>query len=121
LTGHPDIGLAPIASRHPAVGLAVGVVRGGRLRHFHGHGLARHRLAHTGDREHGVPDRFPGLPAALHLGLDSLDASLKLRLVVERGHHHMPPLPPFGVIAVVMPIKRSMASSPGSTRGTRQR
>ena len=32
--------LAAIASRHPAVGLAVGVVRDGRLRLFHGHGLA---------------------------------------------------------------------------------
>lgn len=40
VTGHPDSGLAAIASRHPAVGLAVGVVRDGRLRHFHGHGLA---------------------------------------------------------------------------------
>jgi CubicO group peptidase (beta-lactamase class C family) len=31
---------AAIASRHPTVGLAVGVVRDGRLRHFYGHGLA---------------------------------------------------------------------------------
>ena len=37
---HPDTGLAAIASRHPAVGLAVGVVQGGRLDLFHGHGLA---------------------------------------------------------------------------------
>jgi CubicO group peptidase (beta-lactamase class C family) len=29
-----------ISSRWPAVGLAVGVVRNGRLEHFHGHGLA---------------------------------------------------------------------------------
>jgi CubicO group peptidase (beta-lactamase class C family) len=29
-----------VASRHPAVGLAVGVVRDGRLDLFHGHGLA---------------------------------------------------------------------------------
>jgi len=40
VAGHPDTGLAAIASRHPAVGLAVGVVRDGRLRLFHGHGLA---------------------------------------------------------------------------------
>ena len=36
----PERGLAVIASRHPAVGLAVGVVRDGRLQHFHGHGRA---------------------------------------------------------------------------------
>jgi hypothetical protein len=35
VTGHPDSGLAAISSRHPAVGLAAGVVRDGRLRHFH--------------------------------------------------------------------------------------
>jgi CubicO group peptidase (beta-lactamase class C family) len=40
VTGHPDSGRAAIASRHPAVGLAVGVVRDGRLSFFHGHGLA---------------------------------------------------------------------------------
>ena len=40
VTGHLDERLAAIASRHPAVGLAVGVVRDGRLYHFHGHGLA---------------------------------------------------------------------------------
>ena len=40
VTGHLDERLAAIASRHPAVGLAVGVVRDGRLFHFHGHGLA---------------------------------------------------------------------------------
>jgi CubicO group peptidase (beta-lactamase class C family) len=37
---HPDHKLAEILSRHPAVGLAVGVVRDGRLDLFHGHGLA---------------------------------------------------------------------------------
>ena len=31
---------AAIASRHPVVGLAVGVIRDGQLRLFHGHGLA---------------------------------------------------------------------------------
>jgi CubicO group peptidase (beta-lactamase class C family) len=36
----PDRRLAAIASHHPAVGLAVGVVRDGRLDIFHGHGLA---------------------------------------------------------------------------------
>jgi CubicO group peptidase (beta-lactamase class C family) len=40
VTGCTDSGLAAIASRHPAVGLAVGVIRDGRLAHFHGHGLA---------------------------------------------------------------------------------
>ncbi|HEX9519360.1 MAG TPA: serine hydrolase [Streptosporangiaceae bacterium] len=40
MTGHPDSVLAAIASRHPIVGLALGVVRDGRLCHFHGHGLA---------------------------------------------------------------------------------
>jgi len=40
VNGQPDGGLAAISSRHPAVGLAVGVVGDGRLRHFHGHGLA---------------------------------------------------------------------------------
>ena len=39
-TGHLDERLAAIASRHPAVGLAVGVVRDGRLAFFYGHGLA---------------------------------------------------------------------------------
>jgi len=39
-SGQPDHDLAAITSRHPAVGLAVGVIRNGRLRHFYGHGLA---------------------------------------------------------------------------------
>jgi CubicO group peptidase (beta-lactamase class C family) len=40
VTGHLDERLAAICCRHPAVGLAVGVVRDGRLCSFHGHGLA---------------------------------------------------------------------------------
>ncbi len=36
----PARGPAAIASRHPAVGLAVGVVRDGHLQRFYGHGLA---------------------------------------------------------------------------------
>jgi CubicO group peptidase (beta-lactamase class C family) len=40
LTGLPEHRLAAIASRHPAVGLAVGVIRDGRLSSFYGHGLA---------------------------------------------------------------------------------
>jgi CubicO group peptidase (beta-lactamase class C family) len=40
VTGYADGGLAMVAGRHPAVGLAVGVVRDGRLDLFHGHGLA---------------------------------------------------------------------------------
>ena len=35
-----DTEVAEILNRHPAVGLAVGVVRDGRLERFHGHGLA---------------------------------------------------------------------------------
>ena len=40
VTGYPVSGLAAISSRHPTVGLAVGVIRDGRLSSFHGHGLA---------------------------------------------------------------------------------
>ena len=40
VTGHLDERLAAIYCRHPAVGLAVGVVRDGGLSHFYGHGLA---------------------------------------------------------------------------------
>lgn len=39
-TGDLDERLAAVPGHHPAVGLAIGVVRDGRLRHFHGHGLA---------------------------------------------------------------------------------
>lgn len=39
-TGPAASGLATIASRHPAVGLAVGVIQDGRLSLFWGHGLA---------------------------------------------------------------------------------
>ena len=40
VTGQLEARLAVIPSRHPAVGLAVGVVRDGRLEFFYGHGLA---------------------------------------------------------------------------------
>jgi len=40
LTGLPDDRLAAIASRHPTVGLAVGVVRDRHLSSFYGHGFA---------------------------------------------------------------------------------
>ena len=40
VTGHLDERLAAICCRHPVVGLAVGVVRDGRLSSFHGLGLA---------------------------------------------------------------------------------
>jgi CubicO group peptidase (beta-lactamase class C family) len=40
VTGCADQELAAIASRHPAVGLAVGLIRDGRLISFYGHGLA---------------------------------------------------------------------------------
>ncbi|HEX2322093.1 MAG TPA: hypothetical protein VHJ18_24190 [Streptosporangiaceae bacterium] len=38
VTGRPDQELAAIASHHPAVGLAVGLIRDGRLSSFYGHG-----------------------------------------------------------------------------------
>jgi hypothetical protein len=34
------VGVDEILNRHPAVGLAVGVVRDGSLEHFYGHGFA---------------------------------------------------------------------------------
>ena len=40
LIGLPDDRLAAIASRHPTVGLAVGVVRDRHLSSFYGHGFA---------------------------------------------------------------------------------
>ena len=39
-TGHLDERLAAIPGRHPAVGLAIGVVRDGRLFRFYEHGFA---------------------------------------------------------------------------------
>jgi hypothetical protein len=42
---------------------------------------------------------FP-LSALFDLDPDAFYARKKLRLVVERGHHHMAPLPPLRVIAV---------------------
>jgi hypothetical protein len=42
------------------------------------------------------------LPALFDLGLDALDAGTKLPLVVECGHHHMAPLPPRRVVAIVL-------------------
>ena len=45
------------------------------------------------------------LPALCDLGLDALNARTKLPLVVECGHHHMAPLPPHRVIAIVMDNK----------------
>ncbi|HEX6265081.1 MAG TPA: serine hydrolase domain-containing protein, partial [Actinomycetota bacterium] len=35
-----DAKVNQILSRHPAVGLAVGIIRNGELQSFHGHGLA---------------------------------------------------------------------------------
>ena len=40
VTGHPGRGFAGILNRHPAVGLALGVVRNGSLEYFYEHGLA---------------------------------------------------------------------------------
>lgn len=42
------------------------------------------------------------LPALCDLALDALYARKKIRLVVERGHYHMAPLPPRRVKAVVV-------------------
>jgi hypothetical protein len=41
-------------------------------------------------------DTFFELPALSNIGTDALDALKKRRLVVERGHHLMPPLPRAG-------------------------
>src|SRR6516164_6534512 len=46
-------------------------------------------------------DRLTGLPAAPDLRLHALHAGPELPLIVERRHHHMPPLPPLRVIAVM--------------------
>ena len=47
-----------IVNRWPAVGLAVGVVRNGRLEFFHGHGFADIAFEHAHHRGHGLPDRL---------------------------------------------------------------
>ena len=51
-------GRARSSTAGPAVGLAVGVVRDGRLEFFHGHGLADIALEDADHRGHGVPHRL---------------------------------------------------------------
>jgi len=58
-------------------------------------------------------DRLTGLPAAPDLRLHTLHAGPELRLVVERRHHHMPPLPPLRVIAVMTDDEPLDAVVPG--------
>src|SRR5579871_735384 len=55
--------------------------------------VSRHVLARV--------DRLTGLPAAPDLRLHVLHAGPELRIVIECRHHHMPPLPPLRVIAVM--------------------
>jgi hypothetical protein len=59
-------------------------------------------LVHNSGRMLPRIDTLSAFPALSDLGPDALDARKKLRFVVERGHHHMSPLPPRRVIAVVM-------------------
>jgi len=46
-------------------------------------------------------DWLTGIPAAVDLRLDARHVGAKLRLVIEYGHHHVPPLPPLRVKAVM--------------------
>ena len=59
-------------------------------------------LVHNSGRMLPGINTLVALPALCDLGLDALYARKKLRLVVERGNHHMAPLTPRRVIAVVM-------------------
>ena len=97
--GYQDNSLTAIASRHPAVGLAIGVVRDGQLACFHGHGLAdiasgRAVTPDTVFRIGSITKTFTAI-AVMQLaeqGLVDLDlpAGSYLRsyaLVPARGHH----------------------------------
>ena len=59
-------------------------------------------LVHGSRRMLARIDRLTAVPAALDLVPHALHAGEKLHLVVERGHHHMPALPPLRVIAVMV-------------------
>jgi hypothetical protein len=59
-------------------------------------------LVHNSGRMLPRINTLSALSALCDLGPDALYANKKLPLVVERGHHHMAPLPPRHVIAVVM-------------------
>jgi len=56
-----------------------------------------HNSRHMLTRIHGLT----AVPAAPDLRMDARHARAKLRLIIERGHHQVPPLPPLRVIAVV--------------------
>jgi hypothetical protein len=62
-------------------------------------------LVHNSGRVLPRIDALSAFPALSDLGPDALDARKKLGFVVERGDHHMAPLPPRRVIAVVMDNK----------------
>src|SRR5215470_11121703 len=59
------------------------------------------RLMHHARRVLTRINRLTALPAPRDLSPDALHAGQILRPVIKRGHHHMPPLPPLRVIAVV--------------------
>jgi hypothetical protein len=59
------------------------------------------RFVHNSRRVLARIHSLAGLPTTLDLGPDHLHACQKLRLVVECGHHHMPPFSALPVIAVV--------------------
>jgi hypothetical protein len=63
------------------------------------------RLVHNSGHMLARVNALFALPALSDLGLNALDARKKLWLGVERGHHHISPLPPRRVIAVVMHYK----------------
>ena len=58
-------------------------------------------LIHNSGRVFARINRLSVLLSLSDLGPDALDGGKKLRLVVERCHHDMPPLPSGRVIAVV--------------------
>lgn len=101
-TGMLDSDLGAIAARHPAVGLAVGVVRDGRLSSFHGHGFAdiASRTQVTEDtvfRIGSITKTFTAI-AVLQLGEEGLidldapaaDYLRAYRLIPARPEHRPP-------------------------------
>jgi hypothetical protein len=56
--------------------------------------------------------RLSVVPAAAYFRPPVLEAGPEFRLMAERGHHHMPALPPFGVIAVMADDKSRAAVIP---------
>ena len=90
-----------ILNRHPAVGLALGVIRGGRLESFHGHGLADLESGapiadDTAFRIGSVTKLFTAV-AVMQLwerGLVDLDAPASEYLRSYRAPSREPPVPP---------------------------